>query len=109
VHTVRKGETLSGIARRYHVSAAQLRNWNHLPKSGTVRVGQKLRIGPSSGGRTGGGQTVVAGHRTHTVKKGETLTGLARRYGVSVQALQEVNGIKSGRSLKAGQKLKIPA
>jgi LysM repeat protein len=43
------------------------------------------------------------------VQRGETLTGLARRYGVSVQALQDVNGIKSARSLRAGQKLRIPA
>ncbi|MDH5316400.1 MAG: LysM peptidoglycan-binding domain-containing protein, partial [Gemmatimonadota bacterium] len=53
--------------------------------------------------------TTQAGSRTHLVKRGETLSGLARRYGVSVQALQKANGLSSARDLKAGQKIKIPA
>ena len=109
VHTVQRGETLSAIAKRYHVSVAQLRSWNHLPESGAVRAGQKLRVGSKGGGRKTTTATLAATRRTHVVQRGETLSGLARRYGVSVQALQDVNGIKSGRSLRTGQKLRIPA
>jgi membrane-bound lytic murein transglycosylase D len=109
LHTVQRGETLSGIAKRYHVSVAQLRSWNRLPESGAVRAGQKLKISSQGGGRKTTTATLAATRRTHVVQRGETLTGLARRYGVSVQALQEVNGIKSPRSLRTGQKLRIPA
>ena len=47
-HTVRQGETLGGIARKYRVSVAQLRSWNSLPKSGMIRTGQKLKVGTST-------------------------------------------------------------
>ena len=113
VHTVRSGETLSGIARKYRVTVAQLTEWNGLSRSGMIRTGQKLRLYPGSGAAptraSSTASTAQAGNRTHVVKRGETLSGLARRYGVSVQALQKANGLSSARDLKAGQKIKIPA
>jgi putative chitinase len=45
----------------------------------------------------------------HVVKSGETLTGIAARYGVTIAALQEANGIKDPNLINAGQKLVIPA
>ena len=42
-HTVRKGETLSVIAKKYHVTVANLKKWNNL-KSNTIRINQKLRV-----------------------------------------------------------------
>jgi len=47
-HKVRAGETLGGIARRYHVSVSQLKAWNRLGAKGVIRAGQTLRIGPGS-------------------------------------------------------------
>lgn len=44
-HTVKKGETLSSIAKKYHVSVNNLKKWNNL-KSNTIRVNQKLRVSP---------------------------------------------------------------
>jgi LysM repeat protein len=49
-----------------------------------------------------------AGGRTHLVRRGETLKSLAKRYGVSVQALREANGLGERDTLKAGVALKIP-
>ena len=46
---------------------------------------------------------------THVVRAGETLAGLARRYGVSIQALREANGLSEDAMLKRGARLKIPA
>jgi LysM repeat protein len=46
--------------------------------------------------------------RTHVVQRGETLKGLAKRYGVSVQALREANGMTERTTLRAGRAIKIP-
>jgi LysM repeat protein len=48
------------------------------------------------------------GMRMHVVQRGETLTGLAKRYGVSIQAIREANGLTERATLKAGLSLRIP-
>ncbi|MGE5092277.1 MAG: LysM peptidoglycan-binding domain-containing protein [Bacillota bacterium] len=130
-HRVRRGETLSHIARRYHLSQRQLRAWNHLGAKSRLRAGQRLRVSPpaaqrakqasrkiaSKGSTThvtrlagkAGGVSHPAAARRHVVRRGETLTGLARRYGVSVQALMSANGMSARSQLKAGTAIRIPA
>jgi membrane-bound lytic murein transglycosylase D len=122
-HTVRKGETLSGIARRYGVSQAQLKRWNGL-KSSQVRAGQRLKVGGSTS-RTvvadasaaerrqhakGGGSREAGAvkARTHKVRKGETLSAIAAKYGVTVDSIRQANGMSSSKVM-AGKTLKIPA
>jgi membrane-bound lytic murein transglycosylase D len=118
VHTVRKGETLGGIASRYRVSVSKLKSWNNL-SSNTIRAGQKLRVGGSRGGSKAGAAKTVAAKSTqparpsarpsvHVVRSGETLSSLAKRYGVSVQAIKNANDMSTSR-LKAGQRIRIPA
>ncbi len=98
-HTVRRGDTLSGIAARYGTTTAKLRALNGIEGS-TIYVGQKLRVrGTSPSTRT---RTTV-----HVVKRGETLSGIAARYGTSVAALQRLNGIRNPSSIRVGQKLKV--
>jgi membrane-bound lytic murein transglycosylase D len=112
-HRVRRGETLRLIAGRYGVSLRQLQVWNGLGKSTRVRAGQRLRVSaPDVAVR---GRTRAEAHskaprsHSHVVRTGETLSGLARRYGVSVQALREANGLSDDATLKRGVRLKIPA
>jgi membrane-bound lytic murein transglycosylase D len=115
-HRVRRGETLSGLAVEYGVTMRQLRAWNALGDEGVVRAGQRIRVtAPASPRARSAGRvtTTVAsattsGERIHQVRRGETLTGLAKRYRVSVQALREANGMSSGDALRAGATLKIP-
>ena len=121
-HKVRHGESLWVIAQRYEVSEQQLRAWNHLGRRSTIFPGQRLRIAPPRGGaapkaprspsvrasRSTGSAAPVHHVRTHVVRKGETLTGLARRYGVSLQALSNANGLKPSAHLRVGESLKIP-
>ncbi len=111
VHTVKKGETLGGIANRYRVSVSQLRTWNDLSGS-RIRAGQKLRVGGTAktsktkpSVRPSVRQSVST---MHVVRSGETLSALARRYGVTVKALMAANDMSSSR-LRAGRKLRIPA
>ncbi|HKG32952.1 MAG TPA: LysM peptidoglycan-binding domain-containing protein [Gemmatimonadales bacterium] len=110
-HRVRRGETISEIADEYGVTQRELRGWNNLDGIGRIRIGQKLRVVspyatnpiPAQSG------AVDARLRTHVVQRGETLEGLARRYGVSIQALRSANGLSGHATLRAGAALKIPS
>jgi membrane-bound lytic murein transglycosylase D len=120
-HRVRRGENLRSIAGRYGVSQRQLQAWNHMGKSTRIRAGQRLRVSPpdvqirlasKSAAKSSAKATAAAGNtagRSHVVRRGDTLTGLARRYGVSVQALRAANGLSDDATLRRGVRLRIPA
>ncbi len=99
-HRVRWGETLSEIADEYGVSQRDLKTWNNLDAKGSIRAGQRLRVAPPG--------TKASSARTHLVRRGDTLSGLAKRYGVSVGELRQANGMSEGQTLRAGESLKIP-
>ncbi len=107
VHVVRSGETLTRIADRYGVSVANLRAWNALGGSSVIKVGQRLRVGEGAGNTAVSGSSARS-NTVHVVKRGETLSSLSRRYGVSVQAIMRANGMSSTR-LAAGKRLTIPS
>lgn len=102
IHAVRSGETLSVIARRYGVSIADLRQANRISGS-NIRAGQRLLI-PI------GGQTYDSddANQVHTVVAGDTLSGIAKRYGVSVTRLMRANRL-TRNILRVGQRLEIPS
>jgi LysM repeat protein len=123
-HTVQPGETFYGIARKYGVTSAQLRALNPDVQWQNVRAGDVLRLpanaraqgqpaarpSPSADSDRPSTQrpSSSARRRTHTVERGETLYGIARRYGVSVEALQRANDM-DGDQVRAGQTLVLPA
>jgi membrane-bound lytic murein transglycosylase D len=111
-HRVRRGETLSGLAVEYGVTVRQLREWNGLGENDMVRSGQRIRVAKPPRPRADASSSTTlassASDRKHQVRRGETLTGLAKRYGVSVQALREANGMSTGDALRAGVTLRIP-
>jgi peptidoglycan lytic transglycosylase D len=108
-HRVKRGETISEIADEYGVTQRELQSWNGLDNRGRIRIGQRLRVvSPDAPPAPAPGALPdSAGLRTHVVQRGETLKGLAKRYGVSVQALREANGLTERATLKAGLALKI--
>jgi LysM repeat protein len=110
-HRVRRGETLSEIADEYGVTQRELGTWNRLDSRGRIRAGQRLRVAsPDTPRRVVPSPSPLepTGARTHVVQRGETLKGLARRYGVSIQALREANGLSVHETLRTGLALKIP-
>jgi N-acetylmuramoyl-L-alanine amidase len=98
VHPVRPGETLSGIAARYGTSVQRLASLNGIANPSRIFAGQRLRVS----GRAGGGGT-------HRVRPGETLSGIAARYGTSVRRLLGLNRISDPNLIIAGSHLKVPA
>jgi peptidoglycan lytic transglycosylase D len=108
-HRVRRGETISEIADEYGVTQRELRTWNVLDSRGRIRAGQRLRvIAPDAPLMPPSASPDSGAVRTHVVQKGETLKGLAKRYGVSVQALRKANGLSERATLKTGLALRIP-
>lgn len=108
-YTVRRGDTLGVIARRHGTSISALRRANNLPGS-LIRVGQRLLI-PGPGGVTAASSSrpaAAANSGYHVVRRGDTLTGIAQRYGTSVRAVQSANGLRDADLLKVGQNLRIP-
>ncbi|GGS06189.1 LysM peptidoglycan-binding domain-containing protein [Deinococcus sedimenti] len=105
-YTVRAGDTLSGIAVRTGVSVASLRAANpRLKSSDAVQAGWVLTVPTSSAPRAAA--PVKAG--TYTVKDGENLTVIARRFGLSVTQLVNANPqYRGGKAVWAGAPLVIP-
>ncbi|MCE7081146.1 LysM peptidoglycan-binding domain-containing protein [Streptomyces sp. ST2-7A] len=118
VYVVRAGDTLSGIAAGYPgVSWEEIHAANRSvigADPGRLTPGQRLTIpapaGSGSGSGSGSGGGSSSGARTHTVRSGETLSGIAAGYaGVSWQQLAQANRIAAPYTIRTGQVLAIPA
>lgn len=101
-YVVRNGDTLSGIARRFRTTISTLRRANRLRSSDSIRAGARLRI-------PGRAASARAARRAgyHVVRRGDTLSGIAARYRVSVRALKRANRIR-GENIRVGARLRIP-
>jgi membrane-bound lytic murein transglycosylase D len=112
-HVVRKRERLATIAARYRVPVSDLRAANPKhgarPAAGTRLVIPTVAIPSAIAVRAAGERRPHhASARTHKVRRGETLTGIARRYRVTLTALKRVNSIPNEHALRAGTRLRIP-
>lgn len=110
-HKVKAGETLSSIAGRYNTTVGAIRKYNRaLAKKGVIKAGQKLMV-PVRGAQAA---KVAKGKRSpeiedisrYRVKKGDTLSSLARRFETTISEIKKMNSIK-GNTLKIGQVLKF--
>jgi len=107
VHVVQRGETLYSIAVRYGTTVQAIVNANGLRNASLIYAGQRLAIptgGGTSGTSTSGGTTSAGG--TYTVRAGDTLWAIATRYGTSIAALRQANGLASN-VIYVGQRLVI--
>jgi len=116
---VRRGESYWSIAQRHDLDVRTLMRMNGKRPGETIIPGERLvvsqGVGGSGGGtpsapRSGRGNPVESGsvqRVTHTVRSGDTLSGIARRYGVTAQQIAAWNDIKVDGVLRPGQKLAI--
>ncbi len=108
IYTIRSGDSLIGISRKYGVSVATLKSYNNL-RSDIVKIGQKIKIPTSNNvGRSASVSYVSSGSGEYVVKKGDTLLSISIKNQVSVNDLKKVNNLNS-TLLSIGQKLKIPS
>ena len=106
VHVVQPGETLSEIAKQYGTTVASLRQLNSLQDANFVWYGQRLVV--DQGGSVFAEPQSAGGYQLYRVKAGDSLTKLARRHGLSVTQLAQINGISPLRWLYSGQQLRLP-
>jgi len=102
-HIVRRGDTLTLVARQHGVSVGDLVAWNGIRSPNLIWVGQELRVPilPAATAKH------IDQFTTHVIRRGETLTSVARQHGVSVGDLVAWNGIWNPNLIWAGQKLVV--
>ena len=105
-YTVRRGNTLSQIARAYGVTVSHIVELNNIQNPNLIYPGQKLRITDSTN-TTLNLVNQTANYSFYTVRRGDSLWRIARRYGVSVNYLASINNIQNPNLIYPGQVLKI--
>jgi membrane-bound lytic murein transglycosylase D len=120
-YKVKKGDTLSKIARRSGVSLAQLKSWNRLTGRSRLQIGQVLRVGPGKkltstaksspkkkSSQVAKKSATSAGNKiVYTVKKGDTVYKIARQYAVNPAQVLAWNGLGNEHTLQPGQNLTL--
>jgi membrane-bound lytic murein transglycosylase D len=116
-HTVAKGQTLSGIASRYGVSTRLVIEANPRLRGRKLRPGQRVIV-PTGGAISGSVARRMADPVEpasssptgfHRVRRGETLSGLATEYGVTVRQLSAWNALGEDGVVRAGQRIRVAA
>lgn len=101
LYIVKQGDTLYGIASRYGISVDELKSYNNLTNN-TLSIGQQLFIPNVKV------EDNVGLYETYRVVAGDTLYGIASRYGVSIDDLRSINNLNSD-ILSIGQIIRIPS
>lgn len=98
-YKVKRGDTLWDIARRFGTTTSTLRRLNDLGRSARIFVGQTIQIA--------GGGSLPDDYLIYIVRKGDTLSDIARAFQTSVESIKMLNGIGDAGKLKIGSQLKI--
>jgi membrane-bound lytic murein transglycosylase D len=102
VYTIKKGDTISELSMKFQTTPGDIKTLNGLRNTHRISVGQKLKI-------PGRGSTNSGLFKEHIVKRGENLSYLSSKYGISVSSIMAANNLTDKHVLKIGQRLMIPA
>ncbi|AJO24773.1 GH25 family lysozyme [Weizmannia coagulans] len=97
-YTVKRGDTLSGIAAKYGTSVATLQKLNGIKNANRIYVGQKIKIS---------GSVAVGSTKYVTVRSGDTVSELAEKYGSTISKIKAWNKLNSKYVIYPGQKLRV--
>ena len=113
-YTVQAGDTLYAISRKSGVSVNQLLSLNGLSLNSVIRPGQSLSLGNNTKQTTNtvvstpvSTTSVAKANGTYTVKAGDTLYGISRKFGMSLSQLISSNGISTSSIIRPGQTLRV--
>lgn len=101
-YTVKRGDTLWGIAKKFGVTVSAVVNANNIRNPNLIYVGEVFII-PHMTSAEGSGYTL------YTVRRGDTLWGISRKFGTSINSIVALNGIKNPNLIYAGEVFKIPS
>lgn len=109
-YRVRSGESLTTIAGKYASSVERLRSLNAIGRNEVLRAGQVIRVPAPTAPPPDRSTAPVSAEsgKAHVVRRGETLSGIAAKYGVTLVALRNANGLTANSVLKTGDRLTIP-
>lgn len=96
---VRTGDTLWAIAREYGTTVEAIARENRIADPNRIFAGERLRITLPARG---------SGEEIYTVRRGDTPISIAGKFGVTLSALEDRNGLERGKTIYAGDKLSIP-
>lgn len=107
VYKVRLGDTLGSIAKQFGVTTDAIIQSNSLSNPDVLMVGQELKIPAQQATSTQGGAGQAA-EGVYVIVKGDTLSSIAKRFGITLAELQKLNGITNPDQIAVGQKLRVP-
>jgi LysM repeat protein len=115
VHVVEKGETVYSISRSYRISPEDLMKYNDISDASRLQIGRRLKIPGSApaGAVSRPPASVPAGsaaaaYAEYRVVKNDTLYSIARRQGITLEELLNINGFSRNHILKEGERIKVP-
>ncbi len=108
VYTVEPGDTLMGIASKYGVPLSTIERYNGLNGYSILKVGEKITIPGINTANTNYAGNTSGSNTVYTVEPGDTLMGIASKYGASLAAIERYNGLNGYSILKVGEKITIP-
>ena len=109
-HRVRRGDTLWSIARRYRASIKEIMYLNNIRSPRRIRAGSRLVVPVRAEKKSRSKKrrytyAQIPSRGTYTVKRGDTLWDISTRFGIPLEYLMEINGLREGDLLYPGQKL----
>jgi len=104
IYTVKKGDTFFNVSKRFAVSRTNIAAWNNISPDSNLRLGQKLVIKSSVQQLASTSPTRLI---RYTVKRGDSLMQLSRKFGVSLSDLRKSNPEAANKGLRPGQNIKI--
>ncbi|MBU4226945.1 LysM peptidoglycan-binding domain-containing protein [bacterium] len=108
VYTVKAGDSLWNISRKYGASVEIIVDVNNLRDKDSLSIGQKLEIPAIGGGVSNSSQKQEPIIVNYTVVKGDSLWSISQRYDVNMNTIISTNNLKEISRLSIGQKLKLP-